>query len=1165
MKKALPLLLSMLLALVFAVGAGALELQTVEQATASENDGSAAALAATAVVPGINAANGTTTVIEDFSTTDLATSQLKFSVKGGSVSAKIGTAAVGGSGDTNKAVIVECAGTTADDLYPLIDVNCYMEPGRKYYISFDLFSAKDGNCLWIMDGGSIATNFNTVTGNDNKKYNQRGTNWFSYTNKEYVWAETLRSQQVLRFEVKATKLTTGTPYTYTWYLDNLMAMPYYKTTYMGADGTPISTEQYLFDSDGNIVVSYTPKTNNYPDNVFSTNAEGKKTVKVCIGWATTENATVPETSIELKNEDVILYPVWDEIVLEDDTYGTLIYYDDFSNNDTKNPVYSTVSGAVGGALADTIEIVDDPVEGGTHGKVLKMTPGTAAKPTDGCWPGYILWFTGTNNLTDYGTYTLIGDIYYPNEYKGNANLLTTFYTNGVEDHSGQSAGIKAKGEWTTIPTPGQRAIVKAEDTFYYTYFDKGKNRQVNSPFASATYTSTKIQNAVGRSCSYPAASFYKMYFFSGLAAGYVPDDNICYLDNVRLYFQPTCRVAYDYGDYTAEQVGGKEYQYLKKGESVLTAEDFTVSGTGLTLTGWSKTNPATVTEGTPVFVNSITDEDIAEKEITLYAVWSEEDPPAYAVTSDNLLESGKLFASGKSGTTVTLTANHLTTWNVDTGYSEAEITSTSTTLTVKPIGYSGIVIVTGTSCLDDSTQTIEIHLICGNLQKPGLNALTGTPDPVTFEDSEDLYLSRNGSFTISRVANTLGNQSSNYIFQISGTNTGGKDGSYASVIIPVAPEADRKYALRWDDYQEITEKGSDDIPKTFTDYNSGWLLNFKSDNTHVELKTHLPAWKDAHTNNQWYTHSFDEKAQSKTSIALQYKVGTAYTTTVFNIYLDNLSVIPYYKVTYIIDGDQENPVVEYVLPKEDEDFKLNDAYAGASYYTVNSPDGTKYPVEQSYQLNHEDITVYVWHNPITVNRFSIRTAGPQALRFLGYVPLSLHKLAAEDDEHDTEYGILIARKDIMQSIADKKEEETDYRTLLHFGGVTEGAQSVYYNSDNVPFVYGAAFKRDPENGITVTRYELSKPELFTDEVFTENASYFVAALTGIPAKNYKTVICGRTYVKIGDVYYYGDVVEASIYDVAVSIQGTDGYQTMSDKDKAVIDNIVTEGNGSTQS
>ena len=1156
MKKALPILLSMLLALIFAVGAGALELQTVEQATASENDGSAAALAATAVVPGINAANGTTTVIEDFSTTDLATSQLKFSVKGGSVSAKIGTAAVGGSGDTNKAVIVECAGTTADDLYPLIDVNCYMEPGRKYYISFDLFSAKDGNCLWIMDGGSIATNFNTVTGNDNKKYNQRGTNWFSYTNKEYVWAETLRSQQVLRFEVKATKLTTGTPYTYTWYLDNLMAMPYYKTTYMGADGTPISTEQYLFDSDGNIVVSYTPKTNNYPDNVFSTNAEGKKTVKVCIGWATTENATVPETSIELKNEDVVLYPVWDEIVLEDDTYGTLIYYDDFSNGSATKPLYSTKSGAVGGALADKIEIVDDPVEGGTHGKVLKMTPGTAAKPTDGCWPGYILWFTGTNNLTDYGTYTLIGDIYYPNEYKGNTNLLTTFYTNGVEDHRGESAGIKAKGEWTTIPTPGQRAIVKAEDTFYYTYFDKGKNRQVNSPFASDTYPSTKIQNAVGRSCSYPAASFYKMYFFSGLAAGYVPDDNICYLDNVRLYFQPTCRVAYNYGEYTAEQVGGKEYQYLKVDEQVLKQENLTQKNTGLTLTGWSKTNPA---EGTTDLVTTITDEDITATEITLYAVWKKTDE-TYTVSAD------KTVALGTSGTTVTLTANHLTAWTYDIGYSDAEVTTTDTTLTVKAVGYSGVVTVTAKSKLDDTEQTVTVSLICGNLQKPGLNVMTGTPDPVTFEDSENLYLSKNGSFTISRVANTLGlnnNQSSNYIFQISGTNKGGKDGSYASVIIPVAPEADRKYALRWDDYQEITETGSDGFSKSFTDYN-GWLLNFKSDNTHIYLGDHLPAWKNAHKNKQWYTHCFDEAAQKKGSISLQYKVGTANTTTVFNIYLDNLSVIPYYKVTYIIDGDQENPVVEYVLPEKGV-FKLNDAYAGASYYTVNSPDGTKYPVEQSYQLNHEDITVYVWHNPITVNRFSIRTAGPQALRFLGYVPLSLHKLAAEDNGHDTEYGILIARKDIMQSIADKKVEETDYRTLLHFGGATEGAQSVYYNSDNVPFVYGAAFKKDTENNITVTRYELSKPELFTDEVFTENASYFVAALTGIPAKNYKTVICGRTYVKIGDVYYYGDVVEASIYDVAVSIQGTDGYQTMSDKDKAVIDNIVTEGNGSTQS
>lgn len=35
--------------------------------------------------------------------------------------------------------------------------------------------------------------------------------------------------------------------------------------------------------------------------------------KICIGWATTQNATEPEKTIALANEDVDLYPVWMDV------------------------------------------------------------------------------------------------------------------------------------------------------------------------------------------------------------------------------------------------------------------------------------------------------------------------------------------------------------------------------------------------------------------------------------------------------------------------------------------------------------------------------------------------------------------------------------------------------------------------------------------------------------------------------------------------------------------------------------------------------------------------------------------------------------------------------------------------------------------------------------
>ncbi|MBQ8758701.1 MAG: InlB B-repeat-containing protein, partial [Clostridia bacterium] len=80
------------------------------------------------------------------------------------------------------------------------------------------------------------------------------------------------------------------------FLDNYVFIPFYKITYTG-----IGDEYFLYDNNGNIATEYTVDTSKTltPEAGF-----------VFDGWSTTENSTEALDTIELNNEDVVLYPVW---------------------------------------------------------------------------------------------------------------------------------------------------------------------------------------------------------------------------------------------------------------------------------------------------------------------------------------------------------------------------------------------------------------------------------------------------------------------------------------------------------------------------------------------------------------------------------------------------------------------------------------------------------------------------------------------------------------------------------------------------------------------------------------------------------------------------------------------------------------------------------------
>ncbi|MGN1122235.1 MAG: hypothetical protein ACI4RV_07690, partial [Eubacteriales bacterium] len=93
---------------------------------------------------------------------------------------------------------------------------------------------------------------------------------------------------------------------FNWYLDDVMLMPYYKITYVNDDGTVLASEQVLYDGEGKILTSYTPKADNYP--TWDGTKDGS--AKTCIGWSTQQNADAPMNTVALSHADVLLYPVW---------------------------------------------------------------------------------------------------------------------------------------------------------------------------------------------------------------------------------------------------------------------------------------------------------------------------------------------------------------------------------------------------------------------------------------------------------------------------------------------------------------------------------------------------------------------------------------------------------------------------------------------------------------------------------------------------------------------------------------------------------------------------------------------------------------------------------------------------------------------------------------
>ena len=302
----------------------------------------------------------------------------------------------------------------------------------------------------------------------------------------------------------------GTPTAGNIYIDDVMFMPYYKITYTGID-TP---EFYLFDDNGNVAKSYTI------DKTKVVKADGKK----LIGWSTVENATEVMKSVALNNEDIVLYPVWEDADTEDETeakYGILLLektYDNatawYDNTAMTMPGYTLSHNTQYG----TNSLCADPAGG--LGKVLKI------EKTNRYQQIQLMFNYGKNDGLGWnkpGTYTFVYDVYYPEEDPSIPGTL-------IEPNP--SAGTVQNRVANTISkdTSYNQADRGTWKTMVYTFEILTKEEVEKS---GVTFDEINKGSTV-----YPTAHIHGFYPGDYSAADENGNYLTYYLDNLKIYYKP---------------------------------------------------------------------------------------------------------------------------------------------------------------------------------------------------------------------------------------------------------------------------------------------------------------------------------------------------------------------------------------------------------------------------------------------------------------------------------------------------------------------------------------------------------------------------------------------------------------------------------------------------
>lgn len=405
--------------------------------------------------------------------------------------------------------------------------------------------------------------------------------------------------------------------------------------------------------------------------------------------------------------------------------------------------------------------------------------------------------------------------------------------------------------------------------------------------------------------------------------GYASSTNNVYVDD--LSFVPSYKISY--ADDSTGSVAGYTYDY-----ALLDAQ-----GNILTEYAPLKTNyPAYLDDGNGAILKCIgwsTEEwddtpmtavPLENKDITLYPVWAD-----YEIFD---------FKTQVMDANSTLTLNVVNTnalFTVDAGYSEAEFDETTYTLSGK--GYAGKVTITGTD--GDVTETKTVYLANATKWKPGLNVLTGTENALDFDADviDEIYaasFTTTGGNGLSGIASDPENDA-NKVLKLYGATTGN---SY--------PEAITKAVFN------PTIETSRPLTASFK-YKGNvanlWaMINGRSSAT--------DKFRDVHDGTAETLSSFaDFSYTGKPAYAVKTVGVEGLASSEKNVYVDDLSYVPGYKITYLAYHDYNTVAyTDYVSGTEKTYIPDATKVPGASGFAT-SQGGEQVAI---VNLDHEDITLY---------------------------------------------------------------------------------------------------------------------------------------------------------------------------------------------------------------
>ncbi len=531
--------------------------------------------------------------------------------------------------------------------------------------------------------------------------------------------------------------------------------------------------------------------------------------------------------------------------------------------------------------------------------------------------------------------------------------------------------------------------------------------------------------------------------------------------------------------------------------------------------GWS-TEPNATEAQTSFALNN--------EDLVLYPVLGEEFEPLNCTA--NVLRAA---ANDKKETaTITVSEGYtVADWQIDTGYSDALVTVSEDkrTVTVEPTGYAGVVTVKATMGGELAGTELEkvIRLYGGTEYKPGLNLITGTTAAFDFENITQDDLNR-------AFADT--NWTTGWTYTDDPLNNGGHAarqigswGFFQTTGLGDDRRDDVDRPFYWT--TDVLATGNPDIfaiPGNYSGGHIGWFSGTAGKwvaNGKKIVMSQLATKPDG----AWINKVRFRKIGTVLGEATGVMGDSKY------YYVDNVKIIPGYKITYIAADSTETVV--YVDGKSTE-YTPDLTLLGSAAYTVEGSTEV-YTTATAIPLAYKDIVIKAFtpEEPNTSDKNSIRvSAKGTGIRFAGFVSAVMHNAASE-------YGFLVTRADngIDEATAD------EYLVLPNAFGDTESVNfsGTTDNEVGIKFVGGRNYIKGGALNKTV----------LTDDGETPFGSYgkpgwyFTAVMVGLDkpytsrgvtyATRYRVPIVARSYVKIGDTYYYGESKMASMKDAAARL------------------------------